>query len=51
MEWVGPYDDQKLGFNKVAKYYYPAWWEGGPQISTYINAKEEAELPRESIRR
>src|SRR6185436_15978215 len=31
VEWVGPYDDEKLGFNKVAKYYYyPAWWEGGP---------------------
>ena len=28
-EWVGPYDDEKLGFNKVAKYYYyPGWWEG-----------------------
>ena len=37
-EWVGPYDDQKLGFNKVAKnYYYPGWWEGGPQLSLYIN--------------
>jgi TRAP-type mannitol/chloroaromatic compound transport system substrate-binding protein len=47
-EWVGPYDDQKMGFNKVAKfYYYPGWWEGGPQISTYINAKKWAELPRE----
>jgi TRAP-type mannitol/chloroaromatic compound transport system substrate-binding protein len=33
-EWIGPYDDQKLGFNKVAKYYYyPGWWEGGPQVS------------------
>jgi TRAP-type mannitol/chloroaromatic compound transport system substrate-binding protein len=21
-EWVGPYDDEKLGFHKVAKYYY-----------------------------
>src|SRR5438874_11454294 len=30
-EWVGPYDDEKLGFYKVAKnYYYPGWWEGGP---------------------
>ena len=48
VEWVGPYDDQKLGFNKVAKYYYyPAWWEGGPQISTYINAQKWAELPKE----
>ena len=30
-EWVGPYDDEKLGFNKVAPfYYYPGFWEGGP---------------------
>ncbi len=39
-EWVGPYDDQKLGFNKVApNYYYPGWWEGGPQLDLYINQK------------
>ena len=39
-EWVGPYDDEKLGFNKVAKfYYYPGWWEGGPQLSLYVNTK------------
>jgi TRAP-type mannitol/chloroaromatic compound transport system substrate-binding protein len=47
-EWVGPYDDQKLGFNKVAKfYYYPGWWEGGPQLSAYVNSKKFAELPKE----
>ncbi|MBI4989648.1 MAG: TRAP transporter substrate-binding protein [Rhodocyclales bacterium] len=40
VEWVGPYDDQKLGFYKVAKnYVYPAWWEGGPQLSLYVNSK------------
>ncbi|MEK8025280.1 TRAP transporter substrate-binding protein [Pseudaquabacterium rugosum] len=39
-EWIGPYDDQKLGFNKVAPFYaYPAWWEGGPQIDFFINTK------------
>jgi len=39
-EWVGPYDDQKLGFNKVAPYYYyPGWWEGGPQLDLLINQK------------
>ena len=39
-EWVGPYDDQKLGFNKVAPfYYYPGWWEGGPQLDLYLNLK------------
>ena len=40
VEWVGPYDDLKLGFNKVApNYYYPAWFEGGPQVDFYINTK------------
>ena len=39
-EWVGPYDDEKLGFNKVAPfYYYPGWWEIGPQLSLYVNQK------------
>jgi TRAP-type mannitol/chloroaromatic compound transport system substrate-binding protein len=39
-EWVGPYDDEKLGFNKVApNYYYPGWWEGGPQLTLYVNNK------------
>ena len=39
-EWVGPYDDQKLGFYKVAPYYaYPGWWEGGPQLDLFINQK------------
>ena len=46
-EWVGPYDDEKLGFNKVARfYYYPGWWEGGPQLSTIVNLKKWAELPK-----
>jgi TRAP-type mannitol/chloroaromatic compound transport system substrate-binding protein len=39
-EWVGPYDDLKLGFNKVAPfYYYPGWWEGGPELDFLINDK------------
>jgi len=39
-EWVGPYDDQKLGFNKVAPfYYYPGWWEGGPELDVFVNNK------------
>ncbi len=47
-EWVGPYDDQKLGFNKVAQnYYYPGWWEGGPQLTIYVNTKAWAALTPE----
>ncbi len=39
-EWVGPYDDLKLGFYKVAPhYYYPGWWEGSTQADMYINLK------------
>ncbi len=39
-EWVGPYDDFKLGFYKIApNYAYPGWWEGGPQLDFYINTK------------
>ncbi len=39
-EWVGPYDDQKLGFYKVAQNYaYPGWWEGGPQLDLFVNQK------------
>jgi TRAP-type mannitol/chloroaromatic compound transport system substrate-binding protein len=39
-EWVGPYDDQKLGFVKVAPYYYyPGFWEGSAQLDFFINQK------------
>ena len=39
-EWVGPYDDQKLGFYKVAPFYaYPGYWEGGPQLELHINSR------------
>ena len=47
-EWVGPYDDEKLGLAKVAPHYYaPGWWEAGPQLSFYINIKEWEKLPKE----
>jgi TRAP-type mannitol/chloroaromatic compound transport system substrate-binding protein len=45
-EWVGPYDDEKLGFYKVAKYYYyPGWWEPGATITFYVNRSEWEKLP------
>ena len=47
-EWVGPYDDEKLGFFKVAPFYYtPGWWEAGPQLSFYVGMKEWEKLPKE----
>jgi len=47
-EWIGPYDDEKLGFHKVAPYYYtPGWWEGGPALSYYVNRQAWEALPTE----
>jgi TRAP-type mannitol/chloroaromatic compound transport system substrate-binding protein len=46
-EWVGPYDDEKLGFYKVAKYYYyPGWWEGGTALHFFINTEKWEALPK-----
>ena len=47
-EWTVPHDDEKLGFNKVAKYYYaPGFWEGGPALHAIANNKALATLPPE----
>ncbi len=46
-EWVGPYDDEKLGFQKVAKYYYyPGFWEGGPTVHAFANLDKWNSLPK-----
>jgi TRAP-type mannitol/chloroaromatic compound transport system substrate-binding protein len=46
-EWVGPYDDEKLGFSKVAPfYYYPGFWEGGPTVHAFINLEKWNALPK-----
>ncbi len=46
-EWIGPYDDEKLGFYKVAPfYYYPGWWEGGPSLHGFISLAKWNELPK-----
>ncbi|MGQ0703087.1 MAG: TRAP transporter substrate-binding protein [Gemmatimonadales bacterium] len=47
-EWVGPYDDEKLGFHKIApNYYYPGWWEPGPTLSFHVNRRQWDSLPAE----
>ncbi len=46
-EWVGPYDDEKLGFNKVAPYYYyPGFWEGGAMLHVFVNKAKWEGLPK-----
>ena len=48
VEFVGPYDDYKLGFYKVAPhYYYPGWWEGCGQTDLYVNIKAYEALSAE----
>ena len=45
-EWVGPYDDEKLGLNSVANFYYrPGWWEPGSSLEININLDEWNKLP------
>jgi len=45
-EWVGPYDDEKLGFQTIAPYYYyPGWWEPGPSMSFMVNRQAWDALP------
>ncbi|NEP19058.1 MAG: TRAP transporter substrate-binding protein [Leptolyngbya sp. SIO4C1] len=47
-EWVGPYDDEKLGLNDAAQfYYYPGWWEPGPTLEVQINLNAWNALPGE----
>jgi len=46
-EWLGPYDDEKLGFVRVAPFYhYPAWWEGGASTYFYVNLDQWNALPK-----
>lgn len=47
-EWVGPYDDEKLGLNKAAPfYYYPGWWEPGATLEVQVNKSQWDKLPKE----
>ena len=47
-EFVGPYDDEKLGLAKVAPYYhYPAFWEGGAELSFFTNLDKWNSLPKQ----
>jgi TRAP-type mannitol/chloroaromatic compound transport system substrate-binding protein len=46
-EWIGPYDDEKLGLGRAAPfYYYPGWWEGGAALSFLFNKDKWASLPK-----
>ena len=45
-EWVGPYDDEKMGFYRVVRtYHYPGWWEPSAGLSFYVNRAAWDGLP------
>ena len=47
-EWVGPYDDEKLGLHQAAPYYYyPGWWEPCASMSYQVNQQAWDRLPTE----
>ena len=46
-EWLGPSLDVKMGFQKVAKYYYTGWHEPGSMLSLVFNKQKFAKLSRE----
>ncbi|NET10413.1 MAG: ABC transporter substrate-binding protein [Symploca sp. SIO2B6] len=46
VEWSVPYNDEKLGLNRVAShYYYPSWWEPGVVIDVLISLDAWNQLP------
>ena len=45
-EWVGPYDDMKLGLHNTARYYYyPGWHEPGTMNEFSFNKRAYDTLP------
>lgn len=47
-EWVGPYEDEKLGLDRVAPfYYYPGWWEPSTMYEFQVNQAAWNSLPKE----
>ena len=44
--WTGPYDDEKLGLNKLARiYHYPGWWAGNETLWATVNLDKWRDLP------
>ena len=47
-EWLGPFHDYKMGFHKIAKYYYsPGWHEAGTALELMVNQQSLDSLPQD----
>ncbi|EGA71969.1 TRAP-type mannitol/chloroaromatic compound transport system, periplasmic component [Vibrio sinaloensis DSM 21326] len=47
LEWVGPAFDLRMGFQKIAPYYYTAWHEPGSETQFLVNKKKWDSLPKD----
>jgi TRAP-type mannitol/chloroaromatic compound transport system substrate-binding protein len=47
LEWVGPGMDIKMGFHKVAPYYYTGWHEPATELQYLVNKRAYDKLPAE----
>lgn len=47
LEWVGPSMDIKMGFHKIAPYYYTGWHEPGAELAYFVNDKAFDKLPED----
>lgn len=45
LEWVGPSLDLRMGFHKIAPYYYTGWHEPGTELHFMINKKKWEKIP------
>ncbi len=45
LEWVGPGLDLRMGFHKIAPYYYNGWHEPGTELLYFFNKNSMAKLP------
>ena len=47
LEWVGPSLDLRMGFHKIAPYYYTGWHEPGTELQFMVNQKAYESLPKD----
>jgi len=47
LEWVGPGMDIKMGFHKIAPYYYTGWHEPATELQFLVNEKSYNKLPKD----
>ena len=45
LEWVGPSLDLRMGFHKIAPYYYTGWHEPATELQFLVNKKVWKKLP------